>query len=80
MREQAVVANAAVAGGGTVPDAISKNDLAAQTENPGLWINKYDFYLDQLGFTKEQAIRWANRTVRLDEQIKQALKLNGHFR
>jgi len=80
MRERAFVANAAVAGAGTVTDAISKNDLAAQTENPELWIHKYDFYVDQLGFTKEQAIKWAFRTVRLDEQIKQALKLNGHFR
>ena len=71
MREQA-------AGGVAVAETISKHDFAAQTENPKLWVRKYDFYVDELGFTQQEAIRWANRTVCVDAEIRQALKLNGN--
>jgi hypothetical protein len=60
-------------GGATAATAaVSVEELAQETENPDLFLEKYNFYVDVLGFTKQQAVRWASRTVRVDTQVKRA--------
>lgn len=61
-------------GVGTVA-SISIEDLAAGTANPELFLDKYGFCIEQLGFNQQQAIRWADRTVRVDTQVKRAISL-----
>ena len=60
------------ASGATAATDFSIEDLAHETENPSLFMEKYNFYVENLGFTPPQAIRWANRTVRVDTQVKRA--------
>jgi hypothetical protein len=49
--------------------------VAAQTENPRLWLFKYSFYLDDLEFSEAEAIKWANRSVQIDSDVRNKLKL-----
>jgi hypothetical protein len=49
--------------------------IAAQTENPRLWLFKYSFYLENLGFSETEAIKWANRSVHIDSDVRNKLKL-----
>jgi len=49
--------------------------VAAQTENPRLWLFKYSFYLDNLGFSETEAIKWANRSVHVDFDVRNKLRL-----
>lgn len=52
----------------------SVEDLAADTANPELFMEKYRFYVNQLCFTPDEAVQWAKRTVRVDTHVKVASK------
>lgn len=54
---------------------VNPEAVAAQTENPRLWLFKYRFYLDDLGFNETEAIKWANRSVRVDSDVRSKLRL-----
>jgi hypothetical protein len=59
--------------GGVLP--VKPEAVAAQTENPSLWLFKYQFYLNNLGFNETDAIRWANRSVHIDSDVRNKLAL-----
>jgi hypothetical protein len=61
--------------GTTVTAAVSVQGLAEETENPDLFLEKYTFYVEELGFTPQQAVRWASRTVKVDTQVRRAFRL-----
>jgi hypothetical protein len=58
--------------GATAVASFSVEDLSKDTPNPELFIKKYEFYVNRLHFTPEEALRWAKRTVRVDNEIKVA--------
>lgn len=55
---------------------VKPESIAAQTENPNLWLFKYSFYLKNLGFSETEAIRWANRSVHIDSEVRNKLRLS----
>jgi len=61
-----------ITGTTAVTAAVSVQDLAEETENPALFLEKYRFYVERLNFTPQQAVRWANRTVKVDSQVRRA--------
>lgn len=64
---------ATAAVGATALETISIENLASETANPALFLDKYTFCVSQLQFNQQQAIRWASRTVEVETFVSRAL-------
>ena len=45
-------------------------DMAAKSDNPKLWLTKYDFYINVLKLSEEQAMNWADVDVSINTEAR----------
>jgi hypothetical protein len=54
---------------------VSINDIAAQKDNPSLWLAKYNFYINKLKLTAQEAMRWADSAVRVNTEARREFNI-----
>jgi hypothetical protein len=57
----------------TAKALFSVEDIAKETANPKLFLRKYSFYVNTLHFSPDVAVRWAKRSVRVNNEVRVAL-------